>query len=57
MALVMVGIHKVWPARHRTRGLRRWLLLGALDQLVQLTAIEPDTPTLWAIVDFDALAF
>jgi len=30
---------------------------GALDHLVELPAVEPDTTTRWAVVDFDALAF
>lgn len=40
--------------------LGRWLRLfysGKVNELVQLTTIEPDTATLWAVVELDALTF
>jgi hypothetical protein len=32
-------------------------LIAALDNLVQFTAIEPDTPALRALIDLDPLSF
>src|SRR5688500_5207803 len=57
-AVVLVGS---LIGRSRRRGRRRPVLAaelagGALDDLVELTAVEPDTATGRAVVDLDTLA-
>ena len=63
MVAAVTGVMVVAARRRLMRGRsglgrRRSIILGAaLDDLVELAAIEPDAAALRAIVDFDALPF